>query len=78
VTEDTQLARDEECQLLATSEACQAKEHALAAQLLQLRNGLRCPAYMRLVDAYKAIRTECWEKWLAVRTHRKQTRDEGE
>ena len=77
MTEGIQLARDEERQLLAISEACQAKEHSLAAQLLQPRSGLSVPAYMRLVEAYKEIRIECKEKCLAVKTHPKQARDEG-
>jgi hypothetical protein len=77
VAQDTQLPRDEERRLLAISVACSAEERAVADQLLHPRHSLLYPEYMRLVDAYQAIRIECRGKWLAVRTHRKKMRDEG-
>lgn len=76
VPEDTQLQRDEERRLLAISEECRAKEHAAAHQLLYPPHSLLHPAYMRLVDAYQNIRSECRQKWLAVGAYRKKIRDD--
>jgi hypothetical protein len=77
VAQDTQLQRAEELRLLAISEACSAREHAAANQLLHPPSGLPHPAYMRLVDTFQSVRVECKEKWLAVRAHRKKMREEG-
>jgi hypothetical protein len=76
MAQDAQLARDTERQLLAISEACIAQEHAAAAQLLDPHHSLRYPAYIRMVDAYRALRTESKGKRLAVITHRKKMRDD--
>jgi hypothetical protein len=77
VAQDTQPQRDEERRLLAISEECSAKEHDAADQLLHPPHSLPHPAYIRLVDAYQNIRSECREKWLAVGAHRKEIRDDG-
>jgi hypothetical protein len=74
MVQDTQLARDMERQLLAISEACIAQEHAAAAQLLDPHHSLKYPAYMRMVDAYQALRTESKGKRLAVTAHREKMR----
>jgi hypothetical protein len=76
MAQDAQLARDMERQLLAISEACIAQEHAAAAQLLDPRHSLRYPAYVRMVKAYEALRTESKQKRLAVMAHRKKMRDD--
>ena len=76
MAQDTQIPQDEERRLLAISEACTAKEHAAADQLLHPRDGLLYPAYIRLADAYQSLRIECREKWLAVRAYRKKMRDD--
>jgi hypothetical protein len=77
LTRYTQSQRDEERRLLAISKECRAQEHAAAHQLLHPPHSLLHPAYMRLVDAYQSIRIECRKKWLAVKAHRKQMRDQG-
>jgi hypothetical protein len=77
MAQDAQLARDMERQLLAISEACVALEHAAAAQLLDPHHSLRYPAYMRMVDAYEALRAESKGKRLAVIAHRKKMRDDN-
>jgi hypothetical protein len=76
MAQDAQLARDMERQLLAISETCIAREHAAAAQLLDPRHSLTYPAYVRMVDAYEALRTESKGKRLAVIAHRKKMRDD--
>lgn len=74
--QDTQIRQDEERRLLAISEACTAQEHAAADRLLNPRQGMLHPAYIRLADAYQSLRIDCKEKWLAVRTYRRKMRDD--
>jgi hypothetical protein len=76
VAQETRLPGDEERRLLAVSEVCRAQEQAAADQQLHSPHGLQYPAYMRLVDAYQAMRIESKNKWLAVRAHRKKVREE--
>src|ERR1700687_4291291 len=74
VAQDAQSPLADERRFLAISEACRGQEHAAADQLLHAPRNVPHPAYMRLVDAYQAIRIECTEKWLAVLVHRKGAR----
>jgi len=76
--QDAQLLQDDETRrLLAALEACRAKELAVADQLSKPRHSMLHPAYMRLVDALGGVRLRCDEITLAIRAHRKKTRDDG-
>ena len=76
--QDAQLLQDDETRrLLAARKACRAKELAAADQLSKPRHSMLYPAYMRLVDALGAVRLRCNEITLAIRAHRKKTRDDG-
>ena len=63
---------DETRRLLATFEACRAKELAAADQLSKPRHSMLYPAYTRLVDALGAVRLKCNDIRLAIRAHRKE------
>src|ERR1700682_3762212 len=78
MAQDAQLPQDDETRrLLAAREACRAKELVAADQLSKPRNSMLCSAYTRLVDALGAVRLKCNEITLAIRAHRKKTRDDG-
>jgi hypothetical protein len=71
VIPNTQLPRDnEECRLFALYEASSAKEITATYQLLYPGRSLPHETYMEMVDALRAIRTECNDNMLAIRAHR--------
>jgi hypothetical protein len=63
VAQGTQLVRDEERQLLAISEAYLLRA-CCCRSIITIPNALLHPAYMRIVDKFRAIRMSATENGL--------------
>jgi hypothetical protein len=68
--------RDEEAsRLFGIYEASSAKEHIAASKLLNWHDVVSHPAYKKLLDDLRAIRTECNADMLAIAARHKKMQE---